>query len=191
MVDSSQASARRSRRWGRLPSPALVVAALALLVALGGTGYAVVGVPKNSVGTAQLRSGAVTSAKVRNGSLRTLDLTAAARRALTGRSGPRGPQGPQGPQGAPGLSGVELVQAGSLFNSSPERTLTVDCPAGKRLVGGGAGAWGRAMIAIPRGVVLTASHPFDEDTWLAAAQEVEPTEVEWFVRAVAICAAAS
>ena len=44
------------------------------------------------------------------------------------------------------------------------------------------------MISIPRGVVLTASHPIDDNTWLAAAQEVVPTDVEWFLRIDAFCA---
>lgn len=169
-----------------LPSPALVLASIALAIALGGTSYAAVVLPKNSVGHAQLRTGAVTSLKVRDGSLRALDLAPAARRALTGQ---QGAQGPQGPQGVPGLAGLEIVQASSSFSSSPERTLVVDCPAGKRLVGGGAGAWGRAMISIPREVALTASHPLDEDSWLAAAQEIAATETEWFLRASAVCAA--
>ncbi len=51
------------------PTPALVVASIALLVALGGTGYAAVVLPANSVGTVQLKSGAVTAAKVKPGSL--------------------------------------------------------------------------------------------------------------------------
>ena len=53
------------------PSPALVVACIALLVALTGTGVAAVSqvVPRNSVGTVQLKSNAVVSAKVKNGSL--------------------------------------------------------------------------------------------------------------------------
>lgn len=37
---------------------------VALLVALGGTGYAAIAIPRNSVGTPQLRSGAVTPAKL-------------------------------------------------------------------------------------------------------------------------------
>ncbi len=51
------------------PSPALVVASIALLVALGGTGYAATALPPNSVGTAQLKNAAVTAAKVKPGSL--------------------------------------------------------------------------------------------------------------------------
>lgn len=45
-------------------SPALVVSLLALFVALGGTGYAAFSLPTNSVGTPQLKNGAVTSKKV-------------------------------------------------------------------------------------------------------------------------------
>jgi len=49
----------------RRPSPALVVACLALLVALGGTGYAtVLQVPRASVGAPQLKNGAVTTTKL-------------------------------------------------------------------------------------------------------------------------------
>jgi hypothetical protein len=50
----------------RLPSPALVVSCIALLLALGATGYAtVLNVPKDSVGTPQLRRNAVTASKLR------------------------------------------------------------------------------------------------------------------------------
>ena len=49
------------RHMVRRTSPAMVVACLALLVALGGTSVAAVSqlVPRNSVGTAQLRDNAV------------------------------------------------------------------------------------------------------------------------------------
>ena len=40
------------------PSPAMVVAITALIVALGGTGYAALKLPKSSVGTAQLKRNA-------------------------------------------------------------------------------------------------------------------------------------
>ena len=47
------------------PSPAMVVACLALTVALGGTSYAAIKLPKNSVGTKQLKRNAVTGPKVK------------------------------------------------------------------------------------------------------------------------------
>jgi hypothetical protein len=60
----------RSHLVGR-PSPAMVVACLALLVALSGTGYAAIKLPAKSVGSKQLKTGAVTNVKL-------------ARRAVTG-----------------------------------------------------------------------------------------------------------
>jgi hypothetical protein len=55
------------------PCPALVVAAIALAVSLGGTGYAAFRLPASSVSTAQLKTGAVTSLKVKNRTLLTAD----------------------------------------------------------------------------------------------------------------------
>jgi len=96
----------------RRPSPAMVVACLALIVALGGTSVAAVSqlVPRNSVGPRQIQSGAVTnpklrnnavtSAKVRNRSLLRADFAPGQLPA-----GPTGPQGPAGPAGAAGPAG--------------------------------------------------------------------------------------
>lgn len=60
----------------RRPSPALVVACLALALSLGGTSYAAFVLPANSVGTLQLRNGAVVTEKVRNGTLLLADVRA-------------------------------------------------------------------------------------------------------------------
>jgi hypothetical protein len=51
------------------PSPALIVAIIALIISMGGTGYAAFTLPRNSVGTRQLKNGAVTAAKVKRHSL--------------------------------------------------------------------------------------------------------------------------
>jgi hypothetical protein len=87
------------------PSPSMAVAALALLVALGGTSVAAVAVavPRNSVGTLQLKNNSVVSSKVRNGSLLRADFRAG--QIPRGRAGARGPQGPAGPTGAVGATG--------------------------------------------------------------------------------------
>jgi len=57
------------RAWIRLPSPSMAVALIALTVALGGTTYAAV-----HIGTKQIRDNAVTSDKIRNGTIRNIDL---------------------------------------------------------------------------------------------------------------------
>ena len=59
----------------RRPSPAMVIACIALAVALAPTSYAAVSqlVPDESVGTPQLQPNAVTSNKVRDFSLRKWD----------------------------------------------------------------------------------------------------------------------
>lgn len=83
-----------------------VMATIAVFIALGGTGYAATQLPRNSVGTKQIRTGgvgaselrssAVTSRDIRNGTISTRDMSASARRSLTGPAGPAGPIGPAG-----------------------------------------------------------------------------------------------
>jgi hypothetical protein len=48
----------------RRPPAALIIASLALFVSLGGVGYAAISLPKNSVGTAQIRNNAVRGSKI-------------------------------------------------------------------------------------------------------------------------------
>jgi hypothetical protein len=73
------------RIWRYRPSPAMIVAWIALMVSLGGTSYAAIVLPVNSVGTkhikdravtnAKIASDAVTAAKVKNGSLVVADIS--------------------------------------------------------------------------------------------------------------------
>jgi hypothetical protein len=82
------------------------VAYVALFIALGGTTYAAT-VPRNSVGRAQLKDNAVMSAKVKNGSLRSIDFRAGdLPKGSPGSPGPVGPAGPGGAPGAPGAPGT-------------------------------------------------------------------------------------
>lgn len=53
-------------KWIGRPSPAMVIAIAALVLAMVGTGYAAINLPKKSVGTAQLKANAVTNAKIKN-----------------------------------------------------------------------------------------------------------------------------
>jgi hypothetical protein len=86
------------------------VALLALFVALGGTSYAAVNLPKGSVGAAQLKKNVVSSAKVKDGSLLTKDFKAgqlpAGPKGDTGDKGDPGAQGPTGAAGADGAPGA-------------------------------------------------------------------------------------
>jgi hypothetical protein len=73
-----------------------VTATLALFIALGGTSYAALTLPRNSVGDRQIRAGAVRSSEVKDRSLGVRDLSLAARSSLRGAAGPAGPAGPTG-----------------------------------------------------------------------------------------------
>src|SRR4051794_41917548 len=86
----------------RPPSPALVIACLALAISLSGAAYAVsTALPRNSVGTVQLKNNSVNSAKVKNASLRAADFAAG-----------EIPAGPQGPARPPRTSGPPVISGG-------------------------------------------------------------------------------
>jgi hypothetical protein len=95
---------RIARLYSRL-TYANVTATLALFIALGGTSFAAITLPRNSVGAREIRAKAVRSAEIRNRSVQVNDISKNARAAL------RGKQGPAGPAGAPGVS--EHARVGS------------------------------------------------------------------------------
>jgi hypothetical protein len=170
-------------RLRRLPSPATVLAALALLVALTGTSVAAVSqIPRNSVGAAQLKANAVTnpklasnavrSAEVANGSLLRADFAAG-----------QIPAGPAGPQGPPGVSGREQVTVETPL-SSTSKNVTVSCPAGKKVLGGGVEVGGNGRNR----VTVTENKPSGDNGWEAEAFEAVGTQATWKVVVHAICA---
>jgi hypothetical protein len=150
--------------WRR-PSPAMVVACLALLVALSGTGIAAATqVARNSVGTPQLKDSAVTNAKIRKNAVNSSKV--AARSLLrsdfapgqlpagpVGPQGPAGPTGPAGPAGPAGVVGAVTVRQASVNVpgsaadsgiSGPNgfwvtRTVNVNCNSGERAMSAGTG----------------------------------------------------
>jgi hypothetical protein len=120
------------------PSPALVIACLALVVALSGTSYAdVLKVPFNSVGPRQLRANAVVSSKVKNGSLLAIDFTA----------------------GQLGLRGYEIISGRSEVTGQERNSVSISCPLGKNAVGGGGGTAGDIIAG--DGPYIVVSEPFD------------------------------
>jgi hypothetical protein len=143
----------------------MVVACLALLVALSGTGYAVSSLPAGSVGSAQLKdnavkntkiaNNAVTSEKVKNRSLLAIDFVAGqlprGQIGPAGAAGAAGPAGPAGPAGAAGVISNVTVRQGSVAvpgsasdNPTPNTTwitrgVTVACNSGEKAISAGTG----------------------------------------------------
>jgi hypothetical protein len=135
-----------------------VMATVAVFIALGGTGYAISKLPKDSVKAKQIAKGAVKSPEVKNGSLRSGDF---ADGVVT--AGPAGPAGPPGPTfgdtqngGVIGSSSnpvanpefsflqtdITTPAAGKLFvmysgyeSSSGDSGLEIDCSSGLPTVG--------------------------------------------------------
>ena len=84
------------------PSPAMVVACLALLVGFAGTGYAVTRLPRNSVTTVQVKDFSLLARDFKKGQL---------------PAGPQGPQGPAGPAGA-GAKWALVAPSGAIIAQS-------------------------------------------------------------------------
>ena len=159
----------------------MVVACLALAISLSGAAYAVSNaLPRNSVGSVQLKNNAVNSAKVRNHSLRAADF---APKQMP--PGPTGPAGPQGPQGPPGASGVQLVSGSGTSNSTSPKSDQQNCPAGKRAIGGGG-----VLTGSTANTFLTMSRPTDPGTgWIAAGREASGGNAgSWAVQTWVVCA---
>jgi hypothetical protein len=91
-----------------------VMSSIAVFLVLGGASYAAATLPRNSVGSKQLRRNAVTHSKLTNGSVGRNELRSSVRRQLD-RSGAPGPQGPAGP----GAKRIHFSQPGTV---SPKPT---------------------------------------------------------------------
>jgi len=148
------------------PSPAMVIACIALGVALTGTSVAAVtALAPNSVGTAQIKPNAVTGAKIKNANVTGAKI---ARNAVTGAkvlnrsltaadfvasslpkgpAGPTGATGPAGPAGPAGTIGpITVRQAGVVVpggvaqnGAYDTETVTVNCNAGEKAISAGTG----------------------------------------------------
>jgi hypothetical protein len=136
----------------RRPSPAMVVACLALGMSMTGVGYAASVLPRNSVGTVQVKNGAIVSAKVKDRSLLGVDFKAGqlpkGDRGEKGERGETGERGPKGDQGARGPNGI--VAAYTKLNTATDgiyraidgaTLVTLPLPAGRYAI------FGRVLIA--------------------------------------------
>lgn len=161
------------------------VGMLALFVALSGTAYAAT-LPRNSVGTPQLKKDAVTSKKVKNASLLRKDF-----RSGQLPAGPAGPTGPVGPKGDPGATNLRVRKAAGFDE------VTAYCQPGERATGGGAHSvngfiWASAPAANPEvihGVPPLEFQGFTPTSWTGAADGAEPPGTPTDVYVWVVCAA--
>jgi Collagen triple helix repeat (20 copies) len=151
-----------------MPKTPTILAATALAVAaLGATplGHAAgkLVLPTNSVGAKQLQKGAVTGLKVKDGTLTASDFAAgqlpAGPQGAKGDPGAQGPKGdkgdqgatggagPAGPAGPAGLSGYEVITGPMGHVTNGKALAAADCPAGKKVIGGGFSGVGAEIIA--------------------------------------------
>ncbi len=151
-----------------------VVSTLCLFLLLGGVAYAATQVPSNSVGTKQLKNGAVTLQKVSKQTQSQLK-GAAGPAGATGAQGPKGDPGsqgeagPQGPPGDPGAKG-ETGAAGTPGQQGPAG-LSVDALFGS-------GAAGNETF----GGVKTLTHDaYYEDLTLEPGAELDTNGYRLFV----------
>lgn len=119
--------------WTRLRSQlsyANVMASIALFLALGGGAYAL-SVPRNSVGTKELKKNAVTSSKIRARAVTSAKVRDRSLLATDFKGGelPRGPAGPPGAAGPTGTPGPQGPQG-------PAGPITGTLPSGVTLRGG-------------------------------------------------------
>ena len=149
----------------RRPSPAMGVAMFALFVALGGASVAATNdvLPRNSVGTVQLRNDSVTRAKMAHQSITNLLIKPGSLMAssfapgqipagpqgqkgdtgATGLQGPKGDTGAAGPQGPKGVMGTMGVAQDSttVYKNGGTSAVTVMVPDSKQATGATA-SWG-------------------------------------------------
>ncbi len=156
----------------RLPRHCTVVAYLALFASVStGGAFAAIALAPNSVGSAQIKSGAI----------RLNDISPATRAALVGPAGPAGLTGASGPKGDTGAAGsvgtfstgaiTIREQAGPIITTAGEgRFQAVDCALGERALGGGGAIFKTQPTGIPGqfGGTLQASVP-------------SPNERGWYV----------
>ncbi|WP_281289801.1 hypothetical protein [Nocardioides rubriscoriae] len=134
---------------GKRPSAPMIVSTMALVVALGGTSYAA-----TQIGSNDIKNGAVTSPKIKDGTIKPIDLAPGTVR--TGPAGPAGPEGPQGPAGADGSPGA----SGAVGPAGPTGPTGPAGPQGPA----GVGRWvyvGRdgTILAQSGGFTLVAGYP--------------------------------
>ncbi len=151
-----------------------IMSSVAVSIALGGTSYAA-SLARNSVGSTQIKAkavknsdlgdSAVTSKKVKNGSLLAADFAigqlprgatgATGAPGAPGTPGASGATGPVGQTGTVGAATAQFEQAPADLANGADKTYSVFCPAGQQAIAGG----GRGDDTLSEETILTSTRP--------------------------------
>lgn len=175
------------------PSPALVIAIIALVFSMAGGASAA----KRLITGADIKDNSLTGADVRNGSLISADFRrGSVPKGPAGPSGVQGPPGVAGPagaagaagaQGAPGLSGLEVVQSTTDADGGDKKNAAITCPSGKKAIAGGANIVGTTTDQ--GGPFILRSAPSGDTQWAVSANESSEFQGgSWALRVFAVCA---
>jgi hypothetical protein len=169
----------------RLPNPSLAVSITALVVAMGGTGYAA-----TKLSGSNIKAGTITGKQIKSRSLPAGKLSANAIAQLrgaqgpagaTGPAGPAGPAGPEGPHG-PGFDGLYTVKSAPIDVPIGQKIAASEqCPAGYVVTGGG------VTTTYPgTQVSVGGSYPDGIDSWRGAVSNNSGMATTFTVYAVCV-----
>lgn len=140
-----------------------------------------------AIGTGRLADNAVNGAKVQDGSLTGDDIDESTLGTVPSAETAETAALAEVARSVEGLDlgsltpSIQVVRSASESTSEDVKSVSVTCPDGTRLVGGGGGVAGDTA-----GVALVRSSA-DGDTWTVVAQELVVGEGAWSVDAIAIC----
>jgi hypothetical protein len=190
---------------------------VALFVALGGTSYAAVKLPANSVGSTQLRNHSITVRKIDRQALASLHGATGAPglQGARGVAGPQGAQGLQGPRGAAGPSGTTTIGDGTIttakladssvtqgklglttatsstgVNGTANKAALATCPPGTSVISGAVEVVDQNGYVLNGVAAISYSGPllFSGQHWEGAAYRTTGT-ASYGLNAIAICMA--
>ena len=137
----------------------MIVACIALVASLGGASYAAVVLPKDSVGSKQLRTGAVSVSELRKAVVTPSKVDPRTIALFKGQTGDPGPQGPKGDPGTVDASGL-LSRFGkaktySAFDFTPIRSSIAYSNSGPGRTTSSGDAGFIASLDLPQGARVT------------------------------------
>jgi hypothetical protein len=148
----------------------MIVACIALTVALGGTSYAAIRLPAGSVGTKQLKRGAVTGVKVKGNALGGVQINEARlarvpRAALADRASDAATADTADQATRAPVSRLDYRQSAAVAipSTGTHVRATAGCDTGLNVVGGG------AKVSDPESAIVVDSNPAGRTGWEATA----------------------